>query len=404
MAAGLTGGGVDASGTGQASCDPGEALTCSLRDLATLVDFRIGATAEGAEVLPGTHSETLAREFNSLTPENALKWYSIQPTKGSFDWGPADAVVNFGVANGMEIRGHTLVWAQDRFIPTWVRDIADPATMRGELGQHISAVVGRYQDRVHRWDVVNEPLQTLGTGISDNIFARVLGPGWIEEIFGLAADADPSAELWLNEFGTDFVPGKHAALLALVSHLVERGTPIHGVGLQMHRPGTRGPNTAALESQIRGFTELGLEVAITELDIPVSPTDPEAFSKQADAYRRVVGTCLAVDGCVEVTTWGVTDAHTWLDSQGLHPTPTRPLLFDLDYSPKPAYFAIHQLLADLLRPVPTTTETVPSTTTTGSTSSPFPAPDTTAHSSTPPYQANAGGPAEPVNESPRYAG
>jgi endo-1,4-beta-xylanase len=348
-------------GAGEA-CEPTRPTTCTLRELATLADFRVGSTAEADEVVPGPYAETLVREFNSLTPENALKWYTVQPTDGGFNWGPGDAVVEFAAANDLEVRGHTLVWAQDVWTPAWVLGVTDPATMRAELAEHIAAVVNRYEDRVRRWDVVNEPLETLGAGPSDNVFARVLGTGWIGEAFALAAEADPTAELWLNEYGTDWVPGKHEALLALVESLLADGVAIHGIGLQMHRLGPDGPDPDTLEAQLTDFTDLGLEVAITELDIPVSPTDPDALPKQADAYRRIFSTCLAVTGCVEITTWGVTDAATWLDSLGLFPTPTRPLLFDDDFNPKPAYHAVREALAAVASPTTTTTPTRPSVT------------------------------------------
>jgi endo-1,4-beta-xylanase len=151
--------------------------------------------------------------------------------------------------------------------------------------------------------------------------------------------------LWINEYGTDWVPGKHQAFLALVAGLVEDGVPLHGVGLQTHRKSVAGPERAVFEQQLRDFTNLGLEVAITELDVVTSPTDQSALTAQAAAFRRIVDACLAVAGCVEITTWGITDATTWLNSLGQFPTPTRPLLFDDAFIPKPAYIAMRAALA-----------------------------------------------------------
>ena len=339
-------------------CDPAQPTTCTLAELADRLGLRFGATAEPDEVVPGPYADVLVREHNALTPENAMKMYTVQPADGDWRWGPADAVVGFAAANGMEVRGHTLWWAQDQYTPDWVRAIGDPATLRAEMDEHITAVVDRYEDRVRRWDVVNEPLETLGTGLSDSVAARVLGPGWIAEAFAMAHAADPTAELWLNETATDWVPGKHEALVALARSLLDDGVPLHGVGLQMHRPGVDGPPPGVLEAQMRDLTDLGLEVAITELDVPTSPTDPDAPTAQADAYRRIVEACLAVDGCVEITLWGLTDASTWLDSVGWFEPPTRPLLFDEAFQPKPAYDAVRSALAAaLLGPPPTSTTT-----------------------------------------------
>ena len=347
-----------------ATCDPATPSTCTLAELADRLGLRIGATAEPDQVVPGPYADVLAREHNALTAENAMKWYTVQPADGAYDWGPADAVVGFAAANGLAVRGHTLWWAQDQFTPDWVVAIADPAVLRAEMAEHITAVVDRYEDRVRRWDVVNEPLETLGTDLSDNVAARLLGPGWIAEIFAMAHAADPTAELWINETATDWVPGKHEALVALAASLLDDGVPLHGVGLQMHRPSVDGPPPGVLEAQIRDFVDLGLEVAITELDVPTSPADPDAFAAQADAYRRIVEACLAVDGCVEVTMWGLTDASTWLDSVGWFEPPTRPLLFDEAFQPKPAYAAVRDALAAaVLGPRATTAPPPPTATT-----------------------------------------
>jgi endo-1,4-beta-xylanase len=314
-----------------------------LRALASAKDFRIGSTAEADQTTDAPYAEVLQREFNSLTPENALKWYTVQPSDGGWNFAPADAVVAFAEDHDMEIRGHTLVWAQDTYTPAWVKAIDDPAALQAEVDEQITTVMERYRGRIARYDVVNEPLRSNGTTASTSVFWE-LGPDWIGEAFRTAHAVDPDAELWLNEYGTDWVAGKHDALVALVADLVADGVPIHGVGLQMHRVGTFGPNPQVLEAQLRDFTDLGLEVALTELDVRTDPADPTALETQAGAYERIVDTCLAVPGCTEVTTWGVSDGSTWLDASGLWPTPTRPLLFDAELQPKPAYHAVHALL------------------------------------------------------------
>jgi endo-1,4-beta-xylanase len=346
-------------GAGDTACDLHAPDTCTLRDLASRSGRRIGATAEPSQILSGPYADTLAREFSSLTPENALKWYTVQPTRGGWNFGPADAVVDFAVAHGMEVRGHTLVWAQDTFTPGWVKAITDPGELRAVVAEHINAVVDRYHDRVHRWDVVNEPLESIGPNLSDNVFRRVLGAGYLAEIFALAHAADPSAELWLNEFGTDWVPGKHEALVELVRQLVADGVPIHGVGIQMHRFTTEGPDLDTFRRQLDAIAATGVKVAITELDVATVPGDPEAFTRQAGAYERIATACLMVDACEEITTWGVTDAATWLDRLGTLPTPTRPLLFDDQYARKPAYFALRGALLTALTGFPPLTQPPP---------------------------------------------
>jgi endo-1,4-beta-xylanase len=337
------------------TCVPSEPATCSLRELADLASIRIGSTAEPSETADPAFASILSREFNSLTPENALKWYSTQPSAGTWDFTGADAIVDFAEDNGMTIRGHTLVWAQDTYTPAWVRAISDPVELQTTVNEHITTTMNHFSGRIERWDVINEPLASFGTGTSTSVF-WTLGPEWIADAFRLARSLDADAELWLNEYGSDWVPGKHEALLALVTDLVGSGVPIDGVGIQTHRLPGAVLDTERFAAQLGDFTALGLEVAITELDVPVSPTDPDAFEVQAAEYARVVSTCLRVTGCVEVTVWGLTDGATWLDSLGLFATPTRPLLFDTAFAPKPAYEAVRQVLAVAVAPpAPTTT-------------------------------------------------
>ena len=316
-----------------------------LRGLADRIPLRIGATLETVQIDDADYAGTLAREFNALTAENAMKWYSIQATRGVFDFSGADAVLEFAEANDMEVRGHALIWAQDAYTPDWVKAITDPDELRTVVREHIRTVLDRYHGRITRWDVVNEPLASGGSGPSDSVFRRVLGPDWLAEVYRYAHEVDPTIELWLNEFGADWVPGKHQALLDLVGGMREDGVPLDGVGLQTHRISVDGPTPATFEGQLRDYADLGLKVAITELDVAVSPEDPKGLERQAIVYRTIVSACLAVPACEEVTMWGVTDRDTWLDSQPFYEPPTRPLLFDEQFQPKAAYDAVAEVLA-----------------------------------------------------------
>jgi endo-1,4-beta-xylanase len=362
-----------------AGCDPTTPDTCTLRELGDRLGIRIGAATDTNELAIPAIAGTLGREFNSLTPGNAMKMYTTQPTRGGWNWADADEDVEFAVAHGMEVRGHNLVWAQDEYTPQWVKDITDPAELRAVLDEHITTTIARYKDRVHRWDVINEPLDytNLQGGLSDNVFARVLGPGWMAEVFTIAHRADPTAELWINEWGTDFLPGRHQALVALVAELRAAGVPIDGVGIQTHRYfGPNGPTQDGFERTLLDYTELRVDVAITELDIPIDPADPDGLTRQADAYRRIVTACVRVERCREITTWGLTDAFTWLNGYvipflGPLPTPTRPLLFDENCQPKPAYFAVRDVFAAALLAPPTTTASTPAGPTTTATTAPL---------------------------------
>jgi len=339
--------GLTHNATAIALCDPLQPTTCSIGELADQLGIRFGSTLEDFEITDSNYTTVLLREFTAITPENGLKWYTNQPSRGQWEFDAGDAVVNFAVESGLDIRGHVPVWSQDTYTPSWVKNITDPADLLDVMIEHVTKVMTRYADRIDRWDVVNEPLLTFGTSQSASVY-WTLGEDWIGNVFRLARTLDPDAELWINEFGSDWVPGKHEAFLALVTSLVENGVPIDGVGVQTHRLPGAVLDQELFESQLRDFTALNLEVAVTELDVPVVPGDPNALSGQAEEYRKVVAACLAVAGCSEITIWGITDSDSWLDSLGYFATPTRPLLFDDNFAAKPAYTSIRNLLAETL--------------------------------------------------------
>jgi endo-1,4-beta-xylanase len=312
------------------------------------LDFNAGTTDH-------RYAGVLAREFNSLTTETQLKWTRIHPEPNRYDFAAADTLVTFAQKHHMQVRGHTLLWGTSVYgypgVPDYLRNAA-PEQMRKLVAEHIETVVGHFRGRVRRWDVVNEPLQTFGTQLDDTPFRQKLGDGYIADAFRIAHRADPNAELWLNEVLFNTGPGtfeaKADALLALVDQLLAQHVPIHGVGLQNHifRGVMPDPDPAAFESVVRRLGARGLDVAMTEFDVKVDATGPDRFTVQADWYRKMIGACLAVTACREVTFWGFTDRFDWQDDI-FGPGVSQAHLFDRFYQPKPAYFAVRdQLMAD----------------------------------------------------------
>ena len=328
-------------------CDPAAPETCTLRQLADRAGILLGAAvAEGPLAADPQYARVLAQEFNSVTPENAFKWPATQPESGRFTWEAADAIVAFAADLDLRVRGHTLVWANSQsaelyeILPGYVGGSTDAATMQQAIDDHIAAVVGRFGEVTDRWDVVNEPLSLAAGELDANALTETLGEAWMVRAFEQARTLAPDAKLYLNEVLTERPGPKHDALLALVGRLTDAGAPIDGIGLQGHfLTGT--PPRDELETVMRDWEALDLDVAITELDIRTVDGDQKAHAAQ---YADVVQACLAVDSCVEVTLWGVTDRYTWLDAF-LGPG-SAPLLFDEGYEPKPAYRAVAAVLAD----------------------------------------------------------
>ncbi|MFI6703736.1 endo-1,4-beta-xylanase [Streptomyces sp. NPDC050509] len=267
---------------------------------------------------------TLNQEFNSVTPENEMKWDALDPSRNSFNYGAADQIVSHAQSKGMKIRGHTLVWHSQ--LPGWVGSLA-AADLRTAMNNHITQVAQHYKGKIHSWDVVNEAFQDGSSGARrSSPFQDKLGNGFIEEAFRTARAADPAAKLCYNDYNTDGQNAKSNAVYAMVSDFKARGVPIDCVGFQSHF-NAQSPVPGDYQQNLQRFANLGVDVQITELDIEGSGT------AQADSYRRVVQACLAVSRCTGITVWGVTDKYSWRASG-------TPLLFDGNYAKKPAYTSV----------------------------------------------------------------
>lgn len=331
--------------------------------------FLVGAALNTAQV---TGRDTMgaalvAAHFNSTTPENVMKWGPIHPSPDSFAFDAADAFVEFSETHGMFMVGHTLVWHSQT--PRWVFEDEDgnPLTREALLERmknHIETVVGRYQGRVHGWDVVNEALNEDGT-LRESPWLRIIGEDYIARAFEYAHAADPDAELYYNDYSLENEAKRNGAV-RLVASLQEQGVPVHGIGTQGHYSMSF-PTMAQLDSTIQAFADLDVKVMITELDIAVLPrermnpsadvSERQAFEarmnpyteglpdsvqqalaqRYADLFGRFIAHADVID---RVTFWGVTDGDSWLNNWPIPGRTTYPLLFDRDWQPKAAFHAV----------------------------------------------------------------
>lgn len=314
-------------------------IPAPLRQLAQSRNLSIGAAVAVAPLRSDAkYQATLKREFNMLTPENALKIANVHPSRTRYDFSDADAVVNFATANGMQVRGHTLVYG--KYLPDWLdKGQFSRDEMLNILHEYIQTIVGRYKGRIAVWDVVNEAVDDNGA-LRDTVFLRTIGPDYITYAFQWAHEADPQAQLFYNDFGGEDLGQKSNAIYALLQDLIKRGVPINGVGLQMHLSLTKPLNMSDVAANINRLGALGLQVHITELDVETkgSPgSTQDHLQAQATVYREVTAACLHSSACKAIVTWGFTDQFTWL-------TGDIPLPFDKTYQPKPAYYALEQAL------------------------------------------------------------
>ncbi|GEA88512.1 endo-1,4-beta-xylanase [Cellulomonas cellasea] len=332
----------------------------ALRD-ALAGDFPVG-TAVGRQDLDGAPAELLTRHFSTITPENALKPSSLQPHEGEFTFEQADQVLDFAVAHGLTVHGHTLVW--HRSTPDWFfeapdgRELGqspeDQALLLARLEAHVRAVAGHLQERygdanpVRTWDVVNEAIDPEeDDGLRRNRWYAVLGPEYVAHAFRIAREVfGPDTVLYLNDYGTEGAAKRRAAA-DVVRRLLDEGVPVDGVGHQMHV--NLGVPVSRIEDTIATFEDLGVRQAVTELDVAIaqSPdevldrTPPERLDEQGRYYQDLLAAFRRHPGAVSsLSVWGLYDARSWLRAWPTERPYEAPLLFDGDLQAKPAYWGL----------------------------------------------------------------
>ncbi|RKE17259.1 endo-1,4-beta-xylanase [Streptomyces sp. TLI_171] len=281
-----------------------------------------GTAVAAGRLGDSTYAGILDREFNMITPENEMKWDTIEPSRGSFNFGPGDQIVNHAAAHGQRMRGHTLVWHNQ--LPSWVSSIGDANTLRSVMNNHITNEMSHYKGKIYAWDVVNEAFADGGSGQHrSSVFQNVLGNGFIEEAFRTARSVDPAAKLCYNDYNIEnWTDAKTQGVYTMVKDFKSRGVPIDCVGFQSHFGSGGAP--ASFRTTLSNFAALGVDVQLTELDLAqASPT----------AYAGAVQACLDVARCTGITVWGIRDSDSWRTGENA-------LLFDNSGNKKPAYTSV----------------------------------------------------------------
>jgi endo-1,4-beta-xylanase len=231
--------------------------------------FNIGAAVNLRTI--ESQQDLLAKHFNSITAENDMKFIEIQPEQGQFTFEKADKLAAFAKEKGMKMRGHTLVWHNQT--PDWVFEDAngeqvDRETLLQRMKEHINAVMKRYKGTIFCWDVVNEAVTDEGPDLYRSTkWLEIIGEDYIDKAFEYAHEADPEALLFYNDYN-ESNPQKREKIYKLVKSLVDKGVPIHGVGLQAHW-NLVNPSLEDIRTAIERYASLGLKLHLTELDVSV---------------------------------------------------------------------------------------------------------------------------------------
>lgn len=291
------------------------------------------------------YQSAIIRHCRSVVPEGALKWVTLRPERGKFDWREADIVAGFVKKQGLAYRGHTLVWYEA--LPEWAKQISNAADAERELVTHIETVVSRYKGVIHSWDVVNEPLDEKASSASHHrasIWHRHLGDRYLDIAFRTAAAVDPTCQLVLNEYGIETtIPqdrAKRQAFRDLLRRMVDRGVPVQAVGIQAHINAERAIDRDGLSQLVSEINGMRLSTLVTELDMIDNklPGPPEVRDVLTAARTyELLESIFRVTRPTALLTWGITDKKTWVPmwfkrEDGL---PNRPLPLDADYRPKP---------------------------------------------------------------------
>lgn len=330
-------------------------------------NFYVGAALNTAQIneTNASQSSLIAREFSSISPENVMKSALIHPEKDRYDFTLPDKFVELGVKHNMAVHGHALIWHSQ--LSRFIQEIKDSTAMVAAMTEHINTVAGRYKGRLLSWDVVNEAVEGDGS-LRKSVFLRTMGESYLPLAFKLAAAADPTADLYYNDYSMTGAE-KRDGVIRMVKMIQASGAKIDGIGMQGHW-GLDSPTLEEIETSILAYAALGVKVAITELDIDVLPNPrgvsgaeisqraelkaefnpyteglpKEIEEKQAKRYADIFALFLKhQDKISRVTLWGVNDGESWKNGFPVRGRTNYPLLFDRNDKPKAAYESLMKL-------------------------------------------------------------
>jgi len=325
-------------------------------------DFAIGTAMNTVQIEERDPKAAILipQQFNMATPENIMKAEIIHPQWDTYNFEPADKLIEYGKKNNIKINGHTLIWHSQ--LPGFARKIESADSFKLFFTNHINTIARRYSGKVFSWDVVNEALNEDGT-MRKSVFLQKLGDDFVTEAFRLAQSAAPNTQLYYNDYNNE-QPAKRAGCISLIKKIQAAGVRIDGVGIQGHWHLGKIPLKDIEESLVQ-YSALGIKVMFTELDIEVLQRNfqgadvsqrmnnaaslnpypnglPDSLQQRlASDYAALFALFLKhKDKIARVTFWGVNDGQSWLNGWPVPGRTNYPLLFDRNFEPKPAFYKV----------------------------------------------------------------
>ena len=315
--------------------------------------------------------ETVLRECLMLVPEFEMNWNQLEGERGRLNFDGIDRLAAFAQGNGKKVRGHTLLWHLGT--PQWVIDELRTQQDWNIVARYFGSVIPRYGDVISQWEVVNEPMDPgyRADGLRGNAFLNAFGPDYIQRALEQARVFAPHGQLLINEFGLEYdLPDERSRrylLLKLLERLKQAKAPIDALGVQAHLDLRKGHISASsIAKFFQAVADLGLPIYVTELDVKEADyvASPEERDRLvADEVRRYLDVALRQRRVNGVTTWGLSDRHSWLLvtpddyarfagawTKGSGPGFNRGLPFDSSMRPKPMYYALRDALWNVRAP------------------------------------------------------
>lgn len=323
-----------------------------LKDLAKQRGVALGNFAISSRLHEKPYKTILTEQFNLALADNTPNWYftdgGLRPSASTYNFKQMDQVVKFAQDHNMDVQAHHYLWGEEKWLPDWLKNgnYTKPQLLQ-LIQEHIQTVGSRYSGRVKEWTVVNEAFTRSAHlyGLNDWWQERLGQQDYINNAFYWARQADPKSKLILNDFNNESINTTSNAMFDYIKAAKARGVPIDGIGMQMHIDGTHPPTKDEVIANMRRFGDLGVEVYVTELDVNMNDVKANDESKdiiEGDIYYDMARACIESGTCHSFSILGITDKETWYNYMGL--PNARPLPFDRNYKPKPAYYSLRHAL------------------------------------------------------------